>query len=497
MDISRIIVSIDEPIARIAPALYGHFAEHLGLCVEEGLWVGPESKIPNTDGIRNDVVAALRKVRIPVLRWPGGCFADDYHWQDGVGPRQNRPRTVNIHWGHVIEDNSFGTHEFIQLCRLLGAEPYLAGNLGSGSPSEMRNWVEYCNFPGDSTLAKQRAANGSPEPFGVKYFGVGNENWGCGGNMTPEDYAAAYKQYSTYLRDFGGNKLFLVACGPNGNDGNWTRKFFTELGTYRRIHGLGAHYYVWNADGRLGRATDFTTDQYYQLLKETLVIEEVIVQQRAIMDGFDPQRRIGLFVDEWGAWHPEEKSRDRQILYQQNTMRDALVAGLTLNLFNRHADKLVMCNIAQICNVIQSLILTDGPRMLTTPTYHVFKMFQSHQGATAVRCRAESSDVGYTWNNSSQQLPRLSVSASVLDGTLTMTIVNTDATNAAEVELKLLGGGCHQATIDTLSHPNVRAHNTFDQPELVSPSHRAIEIGTTWRQMFPPASVSVIHAKIG
>ncbi|MBM3189094.1 MAG: alpha-N-arabinofuranosidase, partial [Chloroflexi bacterium] len=296
MSTHRITVCLDEPIATIQPQVYGHFAEHLGGCIYEGIWVGEDSPIPNVGGIRSDVVRAMHKIHPPVVRWPGGCFADDYHWQDGIGPRIVRPRRVNIWWGESIESNAFGTHEFVAFCRLIGAAPYICGNVGSGSPRELRDWVEYCNFPGGTTLSDQRAANGSPEPFQVKYWGVGNENWGCGGNFCPEDYAAEYKRFTTYLRDLGGTALYLVACGPSGNRPDWTRRFFDKLGSYSRIHAFAAHYYC----GTAGAATEYTVDQWYELLHRGIQMEKLVVQQRAILDGYDPERKIGLIVDEWG-----------------------------------------------------------------------------------------------------------------------------------------------------------------------------------------------------
>ena len=358
MPAARISILPDEPIGLINPNLYGHFAEHLGTCVNGGVWVGEDSAIPNTAGLRDDLVEAFRRIRPPVIRWPGGCFADDYHWADGVGPRRERPKTVNTWWGGGVEDNAFGTHEFITFCRLVGAQPYLAGNLGSGSVREMRDWVEYCNHDKPSTLAMRRAANGSPMPMGVKYWGVGNEAWGCGGNFCPEDYAAEYKRYATYLRDFGGTPVFLIACGPDGNQVHWTRRFLKKIASADqrfncRIHGLGAHYYC----GTAGTATEYSTDQWYELLQKAAGVERLILDQRAVLDEFDPERRIGLILDEWGTWHPPTPGRDPCHLWQQNTLRDALVAAITLDTFNRHADKAVMANIAQAVNVLQALVI--------------------------------------------------------------------------------------------------------------------------------------------
>ncbi|MDP9174137.1 MAG: alpha-N-arabinofuranosidase [Planctomycetota bacterium] len=494
--LAHIAVCLNEPLGRIAPEIYSHFAEHLGSCVNEGIWVGTDSKIPHTGGIRNDIVAALRRLRIPVLRWPGGCFADDYHWEDGTGPGKDRPRTVNLHWGQNVEDNQFGTHEFIQLCRLIGAAPYLAGNVGSGAVRELRHWMEYCNFAGDSSLAKRRAGNGSPEPFKVRYWGVGNENWGCGGNFCPEDYAAEYKRYATYCREFGGTFPYLIACGPDGNNKDWTERFFKKLGSYRHIHGFAAHYYVNNRDGRYGTAMEFSTGQFYGLLSEALGMEDLIVQQRALLDQFDPQRMIGLLVDEWGAWHPADPGRNPAHLFQQNTMRDALVAALTLNIFNRHPDKVVMANIAQVANVLQAMVLTDGDRMLTTPTFSVFEMYQTHQGGQSVRVEAEGGMISFANGENKQQLPRVSASASILAGVMTLSIVNADAMLPLDVEIDLRGGSVIHADVSTLAGEDLHAHNTFEEPDRVTPTQTKIGTEHPWRIELPPASVSVFKVSL-
>lgn len=491
----KITVCLDEPQQSvIAPELYGHFAEHLGTCVNGGLWVGEDSPVPNLGGIRSDVIEALRAIRVPVLRWPGGCFADDYHWADGIGPRGQRPHRVNIHWGYDIETNAFGTHEFIQLCRLIGAEPYLAGNLGSGSVREMRDWIEYCNFAGPSTLARQRGANGSPMPLGVRYFGVGNENWGCGGHFCPEDYAAEYKRYSTYLRDFSGTNLFLIAGGPDGNKPEWTRRFFEKLGGYRRIGGFAAHYYC----GAAGTATQFSADQWYELIDRAARIENLIVEQRAIMDEFDPRRRIGLVIDEWGAWHPPTPGRRPEHLWQQSTLRDALIAAVSLDAFNRNADKIVMANIAQMLNVLQALILTREEKMVLTPTYHVYQMYQSHQGGRGARLEIESDNVRFAAEDGrARTMPTLSGSASVRGRELTLSIVNAHASLPAHCVIEIRGGPALSRTEATqLTHDEVTAHNTFESPDELRPSRFEVDKGSPWCQTFPPASVTVLRCAI-
>jgi alpha-N-arabinofuranosidase len=435
-------------------------------------------------------------VRAPVIRWPGGCFADDYHWRDGIGPREERPRRINIHWGDVIETNAFGTHEFMAFCRAVGAEPYFCGNLGSGSPQEMRDWVEYCNFPGDSTLARERGTNGASEPFGVRLWGVGNENWGCGGNFTPEDYGTEYRRFATYLRNWGGRPLTLIACGPNSNDLDWTRRFFTKLRKdYWQgpaIHGYAAHYYC----GTAGTATEYTEAQWYELLWKSIQMEPLVVQQRALMDAFDPERKIGLIVDEWGTWHPATPGKNPAFLWQQNTVRDALVAALTLDIFNRHADKVVMANIAQTINVLQALLLTDGDKMLKTPTYHVYDLYAAHQSGRSLRTLWQTPELPCTVAGRSQRLPQLSGSASVQNGVVTLTVVNTSATEAIETNLRLYGETLPtEMQVASLSYPtgDIRAHNTYDAPETVGVQQHTETVALTGANTvytFPPASVT-------
>lgn len=499
-------ILVNEPIGRIHPNIYGHFMEHLGGCIEEGTWVGIDSPIPNTHGVRNDVVAALKAIKAPLVRWPGGCFADDYHWQDGVGPRRARPRRINIHWGDVVEDNAFGTHEFMSFCRAVGAEPYFCGNLGSGSPREMRDWVEYCNFPGDSEWARQRRSNGQDAPFNVRYWGVGNENWGCGGNFTPDDYATEYRRFATYLRNWGKDPLYLIACGPNENDLDWTRRFFTKLlrdhGHGPALHGYAAHLYTWN-HGQFGTATEYDHAQWYGLLTKSLRMEPLVVQQRALMDAFDPERKIGLIVDEWGTWHPATPGHNPKFLWQQNTMRDALVAALSLDIFNRHADKVVMTNIAQTINVLQALLLTDGDKMVRTPTYHVYDLYKEHQDGQSLRLLVDTPvmDVEVKERNGTaktEKLPVVSGSASLKDKTLTVTLVNASATDASDVTLRLFGATLPD-TIDaqSLAHADIHAHNTFDAPDTVQITKgdgNALQSGG--RVRLAPASVTCLTLQL-
>jgi alpha-N-arabinofuranosidase len=489
---TRISVKVNEPGAVIRPELYGHFAEHLGACIDGGIWVGEDSAIPNFGGIRTDVLDALRQLHPPVLRWPGGCYADDYHWEDGVGARSGRPRRVNLWWGQTIETNAFGTHEFIQVCRTLGAEPYLGANVGTGSPRELREWVEYCNYAGDSALAKRRAANGSPMPFGVRYWGIGNEAWGCGGNFSPEDYAIEYKRFATFVKDFGGTRPYLIACGPDGNDHNWTQRFFEKLGRFPHLHGFAAHYYCGTAGPS---ATEYDVNQWYELLEKSTRMEKLIIEQRDLLDRFDPDRKIGLIIDEWGAWHYPTPGRNPAHLWQQSSLRDALVAALTLDIFNRHADKLVMCNIAQTVNVLQSMILTDGAKMLLTPTYHVFEMYRSHQGGRSLPMDIDSSPISFAAGEEKRQLAGLAGSASLKSDLLTLSVVNPHASLPVEASLRFEGGTLRDATVSVVTHADLTAHNTFESPQVLRPTTSSWEPAD--RFVFAPASVTVIRGRLG
>jgi alpha-N-arabinofuranosidase len=393
-----------------------------------------------------------------------------------------------------LEDNHFGTHEFINFCRLVGAEPYLAGNLGSGSVREMRNWVEYCNFDRASSLAKMRGTNGSPAPFGVRYWGVGNEAWGCGGNFCPEDYAKEYRRYATYLRDFGGTELFLMACGPDGNKTEWTRKFLGKLaGADKRfncrIHGLGAHYYC----GTAGTATEYTTDQWYELLERAAGVETLILDQRGAMDEFDPERRIGLAVDEWGTWHPPTPGKNPAHLWQQNTVRDGVVAAITLDAFNRQADKVVMANLAQAANVLQALFLTEGERMVLTPTYHVFELYRGHQGGKAVTVEVEGPSVKFARGEERGEMGAVAGSASVKGRVVTVTLTNAHARGAVEVELGVRGAEVKSAEGVVVAGEGIHSFNTFEEPNIVGP-RRAEGEGMRW--VLPAGSVGRVEMRI-
>ena len=459
------VVHGDQDGGTISRHLYGHFAEHLGRCIYDGLWVGEDSPIPNTKGVRTDVIDALKKLKIPNLRWPGGCFADDYHWRDGIGPVDERPQTINIHWGQVVETNAFGTHEFLELCELLGAEPYLAGNVGSGSPEEMRDWIEYLTFDGDSELANLRRKNGREQPWRIEYFGVGNENWGCGGAMRPEYYADLYRRYAEYCRDLSGNRLTRVACGPSGNDGNWTRTVMERVGG--RMQALSLHQYTlaapWHA--KLP-ATGFDEAGWFAIVQQALTMEKTLDDTEAIMDKADPDKRIGLFVDEWGTWYEAEPGTPGYALYQQNTLRDAMVAGVTLHIFHDHCERVRMANIAQIVNVLQSMILTEGEKMVLTPSYHVFEMYKVHQDATRLPLELKSPE----YTHGKDAIPAVSASASRdKAGKVHVSLVNVHPKEAVTVACELAGVAAKGVTGRVLTGDQLDAHNTFAEPDAVEP----------------------------
>jgi alpha-L-arabinofuranosidase len=459
------VIHGDQDGGTISRHLYGHFAEHLGRCIYDGLWVGADSPIPNTGGVRNDVIEALKNLKIPNLRWPGGCFADDYHWRDGIGPVDQRPQTINIHWGQVVETNAFGTHEFLELCELLDAEPYLAGNVGSGTPEEMRDWIEYLTFDGDSELANLRRKNGREKPWRIEYFGVGNENWGCGGAMRPEYYADLYRRYAEFCRDLSGNRLTRVACGPNGNDGNWTRTVMERVGG--RMQALSLHRYTLAAPwDRKRPATGFDEAAWFAIVRDSLAMEKTLDDTEAIMDKIDPQKRIGLFVDEWGTWYEAEPGTPGYALYQQNSLRDAMVAGLTLHIFHDHCERVRMANIAQVVNVLQAMILTEGEKMVLTPTYHVFEMYKVHQDATRLPLGLKSPE----YRHGDRAIPAVSASASRdKAGKVHVSLVNVHPTEAVAVTCDLAGVAAKGVSGRVLTAEKLDAHNTFGEPDVVEP----------------------------
>lgn len=470
---AKLTINEENKKGRIEPEIYGHFSEHLGRCIYEGIYVGENSEIPNENGMRKDVVEALKELKVPVLRWPGGCFADEYHWKDGIGPKEGRKKMVNTHWGGVVEDNSFGTHEFMELCRQIGCKTYINGNLGSGTVQEMSEWVEYMTFQGVSPMADLRAENGHKEPWKVDYFGVGNENWGCGGNMTPEHYANEYRRYQTYVRNYDPEKpIQKVCCGANVDDYHWTegvmRTCFDH--TPEQFHGfmdyLSLHYYVHPEGWEIkGSATDFNEEVWYKTLNKALHMDELICRHASIMDQYDPEKKIGLCVDEWGSWYTCEPGTNPGFLYQQNTVRDALIAGITLNIFNKHCDRVKMAALAQMVNVLQAVLLTEGDQMIKTPTYHVMHMYRHHQGAQLL----ESSLTGVdTIGPKEWEVPKITESVSVDEaGVITITVNNLSMSEAEQLDIQLANKGYKVTEAKIVTDADVHSYNTFDNPNAV------------------------------
>lgn len=461
---NRLTINADQGKQTINRHIYGHFSEHLGSCIYGGLWVGENSSIPNVRGIRKDVVQALRNLKIPNLRWPGGCFADTYHWKDGVGPREKRPTIVNVHWGGVTENNHFGTHEFMDLCDQLGCEAYISGNVGSGTVQEMSDWVEYLTFDGKSPMADWRRANGREKPWKVAFWGVGNETWGCGGSMRPEYYADVFRQFQTYLRSYGGNHLSRIASGPSDDGYLWMEILMREAGPM--MEGIGLHYYTvdWN---HKGSATQFQEAEWFKVLKKTLFIEELLTRHSTIMDQFDPQKKVALGIDEWGTWYDVEPGTNPGFLYQQNSLRDALVAGINLNIFNKHADRVRMANLAQMVNVLQSVILTKDDKMVLTPTYHVFDLYKVHQDATLLPTSLAAADYQF----SKEKIPALNVSASRdKAGKIHVTLCNLDPNQTQTITADLRGAKVAKISGQILTAAEINVHNTFEQPDRIKPA---------------------------
>lgn len=462
---NQMVINADLGKFTINKHIYGHFSEHLGHCIYEGFWVGENSAIPNTRGIRNDVVEALKKLQIPNLRWPGGCFADEYHWTDGIGPRENRPKMINTHWGGVTEDNSFGTHEFMDLCEQLSCEPYITGNLGSGSVEEMSKWVEYLNSDAVSPMTELRKKNGREKPWNVKYWAVGNENWGCGGNMTPEFYADQYRRYATYCRNYGNSRLFKVACGPAGSDYHWTETLMKNIPTWM-MNAIALHHYTvldWN---KKGTATQFSEQEYFTTIQRCLVMNELLDKHTTIMDRYDPEKRVALYVDEWGTWWDVEPGTNPGFLYQQNTLRDALVAGISLNIFNNYCERVQMANIAQTVNVLQAMILTQDDKMMVTPTYHVFEMYKVHHSATMLPIDLKCKNYAFEGN----KVPAVSASASKdKAGVVHLSLTNVDPKNAQEITCDLRGIKVAKVTGRILTASELNVHNTFEKPNAIIP----------------------------
>ncbi len=459
----KYLINPNQKIAKISKDIYGTFSEHLGRCIYEGVYVGEDSPIPNVNGMRKDVVGALKDMGVPVLRWPGGCFADEYHWKDGIGPKESRKKMINTHWGGVVEDNSFGTHEFFELCEQLGCDAYVNGNLGSGTVQEMSEWIEYMTFDGLSPMSELRKQNGREKPWNLKYFGIGNESWGCGGEMMPHFYADQYRRYQVYVRNYDWSKpIYRIACGPNAFDFTWTDEVMHYAGN--KMNGLSLHYYTvpgpdW---GHKGSATRFTVDEYYTTVKKAYKMEELITRHTEVMNRHDPEKRVDLIVDEWGTWYDVEEGTNPGFLYQQSTMRDAIVAGLTLNIFNKHADRVRMANIAQTVNVLQSVILTDGEEMLLTPTYHIFKMFKDHAENTLL-----GSFITTDYLEDAKKTPILTESASIkADGSIVSTVSNASVDSVEKIVCQVADFSVSSVEAEIVSG-KMDDFNTFESKSVV------------------------------
>ena len=475
--LNQLVLVTNNPGPVISKDIYGHFAEHLGTCIYGGIWVGIESKIPNTYGIRNDVLFAMREMKIPNLRWPGGCFADTYHWMDGIGPQSQRASIVNIHWGGVTEDNSFGTHEYMKLIELLDCDAYINGNMGSGTVREMSEWVEYLTSGSDSPMTRLRKQNGREEPWKVKFFAIGNENWGCGGNMTDEYYGHQLRQYSTFLSNYSGNRLYRVACGPTANvlsaaisgdyNSSWTETLMKDPETRNRFQGLSLHFYSFPGGMRnKTSATNFDEALWFETFQLNYEMDEIIKRHSAIMDRYDPAKTKGIVVDEWGNWFQVEPGTNPGFLYQQNSMRDAITAAIHLNIFNKHADRVTVANLAQTVNVLQSVILTKDDKMVLTPTYHVFRMFKVHQDARLINIDMRCED----YTNGDKKIPAISASASVdKEGKVHISLANLNPNKPVVVTCPIIGDIFKKVTGEMLTSSAMNSFNSFESPEVVKP----------------------------
>ena len=509
--------------------IYGHFSEHLGRCIYDGYWVNESMPVAKKDRIRLDIVEALKKIQIPNLRWPGGCFADEYHWRDGIGPRNQRPTMINTNWGNVTEDNSFGTHEFLELCELLNTEPVIVGNVGSGTVEEMSRWIEYLNYDGISPMTNMRKQNGREKPWGVSFWGIGNENWGCGGNMTPEYYVTQFRQYSSFAKNYPGTTLRKIASGPNSTDYHWTEVLMQSIGMGRGgMWGMDLHYYTRPPRGRMGQfgqgapqrgasgarpaapqnrqaqpntpvqsqgsATSFTEETYFATMRNALRMDDIITKHDSVMTKYDAQKRVALVVGEWGIWTDPEPGTNPRFLYQQNSLRDALIAGSTLNIFNNHCDRVRMAQLAQTINVLQALILTEGPKMILTPTYHVFDLYKVHHDAKMLPVKFTSPD--YVLGE--QRLPALNVSASQdSTGTVHISLVNIDPNNTVTLSTTLNQVKWSTVTGEVLTSAKITDINTFDKPETVKIAKftGAKKVGDLLNVVLPAKSVVLLTIK--
>ncbi|MED9965601.1 MAG: alpha-L-arabinofuranosidase C-terminal domain-containing protein [Blautia sp.] len=495
------VIDTNKKLSRISREIYGHFSEHLGRCIYGGIYVGKDSPIENVNGMRSDVVEALKQIRVPVLRWPGGCFADEYHWKDGIGSADTRKKIINTNWGGVVEDNSFGTHEYFELCRQLGCETYINGNLGSGTIKEMAEWVEYMTFDGVSPMAELRKKNGSCAPWKVDFFGLGNENWGCGGNMNPDYYANEYRRYQTFIRDYNSERhIKKICCGAPHDDYEWTKEVLETC--FRRVakeqhgfmDGLSLHYYVYpEGIDTKGSSTDFDQKVWYKTLNKAVFMDELITKHGEIMDEYDPDKKIGMIVDEWGTWYTCEPGTNPGFLYQQNTMRDALVAGITLNIFNKHSDRVKMANLAQIVNVLQAVILTEGDKIVKTPTYHVFDIYKYHQDAELIFSDIDIKMIGV---ENEWQVPNLTESVSITsDGVLHLTMTNLSAEESFDIDAEIIGKK-PEKVLGEIVTGEIHAKNTFDEPEcVVVRKYDGVQITEKGIRFIIPAS-SVLHLEL-
>jgi alpha-L-arabinofuranosidase len=517
---SRIEVLFDEPLGIISPNIYGHFVENLSGVLYDGIWVGEKSPVPNIDGLRKSLIEHMRKIKATVIRFPGGCFADSYDWRDGIGPAERRPRRTNF-WvngesekappSHRYDPNAVGTNEFVHFCKLIGAEPYLAANVRSLPASAFQQWVEYCNSPaGSTTLADARAAAGYAEPFRVKYWGVGNESWGCGGEFTPQEYAVEFRRYSTWLPTYGDN-LNLIASGPNTDDWNWTREFLTEVlrkgpGGLHRIYGMALHHYAWNLSrGKTkewvagkGDALKFDPVDWYELLREGERMENLVTGHWQVLSEFDREHRVKLVVDEWGPWYrPGSEATPGDQLEQMPTLRDAVFSGMTLDIFNRHPEKVAMANCAQLINCLNSLYLAQEDKFVITPVGHIFELYASHQGGQSLRTIFSSPNLHYDRDGQSAAFWGLRGSASLRDKNLTITAVNPSTSEPRLAEIALKGASIKEASMNFLSNADIHAHNTFDQREVVVPQTKRLSATEgNFVVEFLPASVVALNIQL-
>lgn len=482
----------DKTVSHINKEIYGHFSEHLGRCIYNGIFVGKDSPIPNTDGVRNDVIDALKEIHIPVLRWPGGCFADEYHWRDGVG--NNRRPILNTNWGGVVEDNSFGTNEFFNLCETLGCEPYLAGNLGSGTVSELAGWLEYITCDRNSPYALERKANGREKPWRLKYLGIGNENWGCGGNMRPEAYADEYRKYETFAKNYSTPDMIKIACGPNADDYNWTETIMQNLKPWH-TGAISLHYYTlptgdWS---KKGSALTFDDNEYYKTISATMYMDEIITKHGAIMDKYDPEGKIKLIVDEWGCWYDVEEGTNPGFLYQQNTMRDAIVAAINLNIFNSHSNRVIMANLAQVMNVLQSVLLSDGERLVKTPTWQIFKMYIPHHDANLVKTSLAAPDL----YKEEKSIPMITHSLSEKNGEYYLTVSNCSLDEDCTMLIDPEQGVINNVTAQIVT-AEIHSYNSFDKSAPVTiNNYDGFEIqGEKLRVILPAHSVTAFKFKL-